>query len=182
MINDRFHPTAFISYCWESDYHSRWVENIAARLCGDGIDVTLDKWHLEPGDRLPFFMERLKDSDFVLFVCTPAYKQKSDRREGGSGYETDIITSRLLYNEDDHRKYIPLLRRGEWPQVAPVWAQGKFYLDFRGEPYMEESYRKLLETLFRIGNAAPAVGPPPIIQPRGRKRLNLANDLRIGGE
>lgn len=177
MPNRERPPTVFISYCWEDDGHNRWVERFAERLRGDGVDATLDKWHLEAGDRLPLFMERVKNCDFALLVCTPAYKQKSDSRAGGVGYENDIMTSEALYMSN-HRKYLPLLRKGEWLQAAPAWSLGKKYLDFRGEPYMEESYRTLLGTLFDIGIAIPPIGPQPIIQPRNKKRLDLT-DLPI---
>lgn len=166
-----------MSYCWEDDNHNRWVEDFAARLCGDGVNVTLDKWNLEPGGLLPAFMERAAASDFVLFICTPVYKQKSDKRLGGVGYESNIITAELLY-DNNHRKYIPLLRKGKWREAAPAWALGKKYFDFSEEPYGEETYRNLLETLFGIGIAAPAVGGKPIVRPSKRERLNLT-DLPI---
>ena len=50
-------PKAFISYSWDDDAHSQWVKDFATRLRGDGVDVTLDRWHAVPGDQLPAFME-----------------------------------------------------------------------------------------------------------------------------
>src|SRR5436305_13925 len=59
-------PTAFISYSRESDEHKAWVVELGTRLRTDGIDLTLDEWHLRPGDELPRFMEEdIRDADFV---------------------------------------------------------------------------------------------------------------------
>jgi hypothetical protein len=79
-------PKVFISYAWESDEHRNWVKSLAARLRGDGVETVLDQWELAPGDQLPRFMERsVRESDFVLIVCTPKYQEKSDARLWGRG-------------------------------------------------------------------------------------------------
>lgn len=89
-------PTAFISYARESDEHKAWVIELGTRLRSDGIDLTLDEWHLRPGDELPRFMESaIRESDSVLVVCTPAYRAKSDARSGGVGYEGSMITAEI---------------------------------------------------------------------------------------
>lgn len=106
-------PTAFISYSWDDEPHKGWVRGLATRLRGDGVDVVLDQWELQPGDRLPAFMETaVREHDHALIVCTPHYKQRSDARQGGVGYEGDIMTGELL-SQGNERKFIPMLRRGE---------------------------------------------------------------------
>jgi hypothetical protein len=65
-------PKAFISYSWDGDDHKTWVKSMAARLRGDGVDVTLDQWEVVPGDQLPKFMEKaIRENSYVLIVCTP---------------------------------------------------------------------------------------------------------------
>ena len=60
-------PKVFISYSWDSESHRAWVRALGARLRSDGVDVTLDQWHVGPGDQLPEFMERaIRENDFVL--------------------------------------------------------------------------------------------------------------------
>lgn len=126
-------PTAFISYSWDDDYHKYWVRDLAARLRGQGVDVMLDQWENAPGDQIPAFMERaIRDNDHVLIICTPRYKRRSDNREGGVGYEGDIMTAEVLTTQN-HRKFIPILRRGTWEEAAPSWLQGKYYIDLCGE-------------------------------------------------
>jgi hypothetical protein len=154
-------PRAFVSYAWEDDEHKDWVRRLAARLRCDGVDVLLDRWEAVPGDQLPQFMERaVRDADYVLIVCTPRYKQKSDGRVGGVGYEGDIMTGEALVNRDP-RKFIPILRKGSWKEAAPSWLVGKYYVDLRGDPYSVEHYQDLLTTFHGQRAQAPPLGPAP---------------------
>ncbi|HLO28296.1 MAG TPA: COR domain-containing protein [Anaerolineales bacterium] len=141
-------PTkVYISYAWDNDSHRKWVRDLAVRLRSDGIEAILDQWNVSPGDNLPDFMEQaIRDSDFVIYVCTPSYKKKSDQRSGGVGYEGSIISAEFFVS-NSMRKFIPILRSGEWKNAAPSWSMGKYYLDFRGNPYNEESYQELLAAL-----------------------------------
>ncbi len=104
-------PTAFVSYSWDSDEHRDWVLEFATRLRGDGVETVLDQWHLVPGDQLPAFMEKaVRESDYVLIVCTPRYRDRSERRVGGVGYEGDIITGQVLTTRNQ-RKFSPYYGR-----------------------------------------------------------------------
>lgn len=152
--------SAFISYSWDDDAHRQWVRSLAERLRSDGVDVTLDHWHTVPGDQLPEFMERaIRENDFVITVCTPRYKARSDTREGGVGYEGDIMTAEMMTRRND-RKFIPVLRTGTWSQVAPSWLAGKYYIDLSGNPYSERQYRDLVCTLLRTREEPPPLGKP----------------------
>jgi TIR domain len=154
-------PKAFISYSWDDSPHQDWVKSLAARLRHDGVDVTLDQWSLAPGDQLPQFMETaVRDNDFILIICTPRYKQKSDSRQGGVGYEGDIMTAEVL-NGQDHRKFIPILREGQWKDAAPSWLAGSFYINLRDAAYSESMYDVLLSNLHGTRDSAPPVGTPP---------------------
>src|SRR5215211_6366551 len=106
-------PKVFISYAWEDDIKT-WVLDFATRLRSDGVNAILDQWETAPGDQLTEFMEKsVRESDFVVFICTPTYKRKSDRRKGGVGYEGSIITGEV-FAKNNHRKFIPVLRKGKW--------------------------------------------------------------------
>jgi len=152
---------AFISYSWDSNSHKEWVADLAARLRDDGIDVALDKWDLVPGDQIPAFMERaVRESDFVLIVCTARYKARSDRRAGGVGYEGDIMSGEVLTGANS-RKFIPILREGKWAAAAPTWLAGKYYINFSANPYAESQYDDLLNTLRGTRSTAPPLGGAP---------------------
>jgi hypothetical protein len=153
--------TAFISYSWDNDAHKAWARDLATRLRSSGIEVTLDQWHLVPGDQLPQFMESaVRNSEFVLVICTPRYKARSDNRTGGVGYEGDIMTAEVLTTRNE-RKFIPILRSGTWAEAAASWLAGKYYVDLSANPYSESQFDDLLTTLHGTRPKAPPVGAPP---------------------
>jgi hypothetical protein len=149
---------AFISYSWDNTDHKNWVCELATRLRKDGIDIILDQWHLVPGDQIPEFMERaVRESDFVLIVCTHKYKERSNNRQGGVGYEGDIMTSEVM-NIRNQRKFIPILRQQSWNDSAPNWLLGKYYIDFSSSPYLQKNYDDLINTLLGTREKPPSVG------------------------
>jgi hypothetical protein len=152
--------SAFISYSWDDDAHREWVRKLAERLRADGVDVSIDRWAVVPGEQLPAFMERaIRDNQFVIIICTPRYKLRSDTREGGVGYEGDIMTAEVLTSQNN-RKFIPVLRAGAWPQAAPSWLLGKYYINLSGDPYSERDYEDLVRTLLGVRETAPPIGKP----------------------
>ena len=159
-------PSVFISYSWGNPKHQNWVREFAARLRSDGVEAVLDQWELEPGDQLTHFMERaIADNQYVLIICTPTYKRKSEAREGGVGYEDNIMTAEVM-TTNDHRKFIPILRTGSLKESVPSWLSGKIYIDLSGSPYLESSYDELLDTI--LGRRAKA---PEVKKPKARKKL-----------
>jgi hypothetical protein len=157
-MNARQPPRAFISYAWESTELKTWVKSLSTRLRQDGVEVLLDQWAVAPGDQLPSFMESaIRDNDFVVIICTPTYKAKSEGRKGGVGYEGDIMTAEVLQSRNN-RKFIPVLKLDGWEASSPSWLQGRYFIDLRGDPYSEEHYQDLLVTLLGNREAAPAVG------------------------
>ena len=151
-------PTAFISYSQESEEHIVWVKEIAARLRNDGVNVKLDQWELVPGDQLTEFMEKsVAENDYVLIICTPTYKKKADDRLGGVGYEGDIITSEVFQTKNQ-RKFLPILRKGEWVDSAPRWIKGKYFIDLREGSNFNRGYNDLIITIQNTRESAPPIG------------------------
>lgn len=154
-------PKAFISYSWDDDPHKEWVLHLATDLRKDGVETILDQWHAVPGDQLPAFMEReIRENDYVLIICTPNYKLKSDQRKGGVGYEGDIMTAEV-YTQGNHRKFIPVLARGTWGQSSPSWLKGKYYVDLSNPDKMKKSYDDLTTTILGTRAMAPPVQAAP---------------------
>lgn len=151
-------PRVFISYSWDDDAHKAWVASLATRLRADGVNVSLDQWEVRLGDQLTQFMESsVRDSDFVLIICTPRYKERSNQRRGGVGYEGHIITAEVFYAQNQ-RKFIPVLRFGEWVEVAPTWLLGKNFSDLCGDPYRQSEYQNLKNTILQMLPEAPPIG------------------------
>lgn len=149
---------AFVSYSWDSNEHKKWVRELSTRLRKDGVDVILDQWHLVPGDQLPEFMERaVRESDYVLIICTKKYKERSNNRQGGVGYEGDIMSAEV-YTTRNHRKFIPIVRQKNPKDSVPNWLSGKYYIDLSDSPYKQMGYDDLIATLLGIRESAPAIG------------------------
>jgi hypothetical protein len=156
--------SAFLSYSWDPEPHPTWVRGLSERLRQDGIETVLDQWQAIPGDTLPDFMERaIRENDHVIVVCTPTYKRKADNRQGGVGYEGDIMTGEAFVLKN-RRKFVPILRDGEWAVAAPSWLLGTYYVDMRGDNWAER-YRLLVDTLHR------RLPEPPPVQAQGFKYL-----------
>ena len=148
----------FVSYSWDDEPHKTWVARLAAALRRDGVETRLDRWHSELGDPLPAFMEReIRDNDYVVIVCTPEYRRKSDEGTGGVGFEGAIMTGEIA-ERGNHRKYIPVLARGGWSDAAPSWLRGKRYADLGTAERYAAGYAELLRTLQGRKSEAPPIG------------------------
>jgi hypothetical protein len=154
-------PKVFISYAWETEELKEWVRYFAKRLRKNGVDAKLDRWEVVPGDKLPHFMEKsVRENDYVLIICTPTYKSKSDNRVGGVGYEGDIMTGEV-HQSSNHRKFIPILKIGTKETALPSWLQGKYFIDFSNAAHFENNYEDLITTLFKARETAPEIGTIP---------------------
>lgn len=154
-------PKAFISYSWDNDEHKKWVKNLSKKLREKGVDVTLDQWETAPGDQLPEFMEKaIRKNDYILVVCTPRYKERSDNRKGGVGYEGDIMTGEALSNRNK-KQFIPLIREGNEQKSMPTWLKGRYFVDFRNENQFERHFSDLLVTIHGEREKAPPIGKKP---------------------
>ena len=148
----------FVSYSWDNANHKKWVANLATHLRRDGVNIILDQWDAIPGDQLTEFMEReIINSDFVLIICTPNYKEKSDGRKGGVGYEGTMITAEI-FCKGNKRKFIPILSYGSWSSAAPLWIEGAFHIDLSSRRMFEQNYKELLMTINGTRPKAPPIG------------------------
>lgn len=142
-------PRVFVSYSWDNEQHKIWVRNLSDKLIKNGVQVILDQNDLVLGDPLPHFMEQsIVESDYVLIICTPKYKQKADARKGGVGYEESIISSDVFMTQN-HRKYITVLAEGTWETSTPIWAGGKYGVNLSDHQLDGEEFEKLVNGLKR---------------------------------
>ena len=113
-------PTCFISYPWESEDHKGWVRHLAEELQKNGVWTHLDQWDVSPGSDLTGYMERsVRESDFVILICTPTFAQKADGGTGGVGYEKRVVTGEIFQNTGNPSKFVPALRSGAGHQALP---------------------------------------------------------------
>ena len=156
-------PRAFLSYSWDGRDHQQWVAKFAERLQGEsGVEIIFDGWHLRPGgDKLHFMEQAVADGNFVVVVCTPTYAERANKRQGGVGYESMIITSELA----EHiltNKFIPVLRKGTWDSSLPIYLKSRMGVNLSDEPYREDEYEKLLRVLHGDPIQPPPLGTKPV--------------------
>jgi len=181
-------PKVFISYAWESEEIKAWAKDFATKLRTKGINAKLDQWEVLPGDQLPHFMEKsVRDNDYVLIICTPTYKSKSENRVGGVGYEGDIMSAEILLTSN-HRKFIPILKLGTKDTAIPSWLQGKYHVDLSSEGHYEKNYPDLITTLLNEREIAPPIGTEVRIKidkksdaTQTEKPINESEPIRIKG-
>ncbi|MGV0129964.1 TIR domain-containing protein [Burkholderia gladioli] len=158
-------PKALISYAWENDEHKAWVRDFASRLVVNGVDTRLDQWHIAPGQSLTQFMEtEIQSCDNVIVICTKTYAQKSLSRQGGVGYEQQIISGHIASGVA-REKFIPIIRDGEFMPglncaIPPQFA-GIYTIDMRSDDSSDHKMEELLRAIYK----QPAFQPPPLGSP-----------------
>lgn len=156
-------PKVFVSYSREGCEHEDWVLQLATSLRHQGVDAALDQWDLKPGSDMTLFMEsQIRDSDFVILICTPTYAQRSNIPSGGVGYEKSIISAEMLQSRDLKPKFIPVLRAGDFDSALPTYLGSKFAIDFRSSREQAHALDELLRAIHEVPpSSRPALGPNP---------------------
>lgn len=162
-------PRVFISYSWKDDAIKNWVYDLAHKLCENGVDARLDRFHLKPGMDMPQWMtNEIIKADKVLLVCDNSYAEKADTRKAGVGWETMLIQGDILLQGDMNTKYISIAC-GDFDKNIPIYMKSK--LGVKKED-VDDSFEVLLEQVFDI-DLAPEVGNiPDWIKKKLHKRAN----------
>jgi len=124
-------------------------------------------WEVREGHDLDHFMERMvSDPDIrkVVMVCDERYVEKANRRTGGVGTETQII-SREVYENQQQEKFVALILATS-PEggraLIPAYYASKVYIDFRDTSLYAESFEKLLRWCYdKPLRIKPALGSRP---------------------
>lgn len=158
-------PKCFISYSWESPQHIEWIRMLAENLQHNGVITFLDQWDLSPGSYLTEYMEAsIRDSEYVLLICTPTFAQKANCGIGGVGYEKNIVTGEIFTNSASSNKFVPILRFGNEAQSLPSYLKSKVFIDFKDESKFEKSFQALLRHLHNIPEfKRPPLGAPSFV-------------------
>ena len=158
-------PLLFISYSWDSSEHREWVIQLAAKLIRSGINVLIDVWDLpDYGDDLHKFMESgIREADYVLLICTPAYARRANERQGGVGVESTIITGEF-YDPQKATKFVPVVRSssGDFLGSLPSYLKSRYAIDFSSDGQFGRSLEDLLRRLLKQPRyRRPDLGPLP---------------------
>ncbi len=141
------HPKVFISYSHDSPEHEQWVSELAAKLRHNDVNAILDQQGLGLGTGSAQFMEvGVRDCDRVLVICTDNYVRKANNREGGVGYEIEIVTAQLVQNSGTN-KVIPIIRQASGQEKMPTCLGTRLYIDFTDDSQFDEKFEELLSEL-----------------------------------
>ena len=86
---------------------------------------------------------------------TPNYKLKTDKLDGGVGFEYSILSSELA-DDLQSTKFIPILRKGEAKESTPMLLKQRIAYYMRDEDDFESTFTNLLRDLY---------GEPKIVKP-----------------
>lgn len=159
-------PKLFLSYAWSTAEHDQWVINLATELVQSGVDVKLDKWDLREGHDAVAFMEQMVTDPSiskVVIVSDQTYASKADRRTGGVGTETQII-SKEVYERTTQDKFVVVLaeRDGEGKPYLPTYYKSRIYIDLSEADAYAVNFEQLLRWAFgKPIHVRPELGKPP---------------------
>lgn len=151
-------PKVFISYSWDNEIHQQWVVELASTLTKNGIYVYFDKYDLYAGKDMLYFMETsVKKADKILIIMTPNYKIKAEKRIGGVGYETSIVTAEIFENQDSD-KFIPI-RMGDRELCTPNFLKSRIDIDMSDNSKFDNKVKELIKIIYhQIDITRPTLG------------------------
>ena len=158
-------PKVFISYSWTSKEYQESIIALAERMRHDGVDVKLDVWDLKEGQDKYAYMEQCVTDDSidkVMILSDKLYAEKADKRKGGVGNETTIISAEV-YEDADQHKFIPVVmeRDEKGEECLPKYLKSRIYRDLSGDNY-EAEYEALLRTIYELpAHKKPELGARP---------------------
>lgn len=180
MINNC--PKVFISYCRQPEENLIKTQQLAERLTRNGVYVVIDLWDLKDGQDKNVYMEKkVADPtvDKVLIVCNKQYVEKADKRFGGVGIESTIISAEL-YERIDQTKFIPIIFETDDQGKAyiPIFAKSRIYVDLSTEEKYEEGYDQLLRDIFD----KPKFDRPPLGEMPAYLKVDAPTYLKTAGK
>ena len=159
-------PKLFISYSWSNPEHEQWVLTFATRLRDNGVDAILDKWRLREGQDAHAFMEQMVTDPTVTkvaVICDRTYSERADRRRGGVGIESQIMSSEVC-NKVEQTKFVAIATEKDALGQAylPTFFKSKLYIDLSPDADFDVGLEKVLRWCFdKPFYIEPVIGTPP---------------------
>jgi tetratricopeptide (TPR) repeat protein len=172
-MRDDMDSKVFISYSHDSPEHENRVLELSDRLRVDGIDANIDQYQSAPPEGWQLWMEKeIRDSQFVLLVCTETYLRRvMKEEEQGKGlgviWESTIAIQHLYNAGVVNEKFIPIVFGRENTTHIPMPLQPTTYYDVSTEEGYESLYRRLTNQPY---TTKPKLGVQKKLAPRERKK------------
>lgn len=167
-------PKVFISYSHDSKEHQDSVLQLSNKLRSEGIDCILDQYEDSPPEGWPKWMDRnVKNSDFVLVVCTEIYYNRTmgtDEKGMGIKWESTLIYQQLYNAGANNTKFIPVYFNDGKFEHIPEPLQGATFYNVDDL----ESYEKLYWRLRGVKTEKPELGKLRELPVKERKTLFLS--------
>lgn len=140
----------FVSYSWTIKDD---VKHLVDCIIRDGVEVVVDFYDLKLGEDKYSFMERSVNDDTidrVLIICDKTYADKANKRTGGVGDETVIITPKLYENKGTNR-FIPIAfeKDSNGNAYIPTYIESRIYIDLSDDTTYESNYEQLLREIYQ---------------------------------
>lgn len=148
MIENKEHPTAFVSYSWDSKKHQKWVKNLVNNLRKNyGIDATMDVFETQNKtvNLNEMMISEIKNSDYIILILTKNYAEKADKFEGGVGFETLLTIPEIKDNPD--KVILAVKHSGNFREAIPYHLRDFYVINFSDDKKYEA---KLYELSCRI--------------------------------
>lgn len=160
---DKNHPTAFISYSWDSVDHQRWVVGLTNKLRAEGgVEANIDVFETQSKttNLNKMMVEQIRINDFIIVVLTEKYAAKANEFAGGVGFES-ILTLPILRKNPDKLIFITR-NKGDFQEAFPFHLEDYYAIDFSNDKEYEEKFVELVHRLHKreLYEKSP-VGPVP---------------------
>ena len=173
-IMKEINTKVFISYSHDSREHQDRVLQLSNQLRSEGIDCSLDQYEDSPPEGWPKWMDRhIKNSDFVLVVCTEIYYSRvmgTDDKGMGIKWESSLIYQHLYNSGANNTKFIPIIFKDGNFQFIPEPLQGATFYNVD----KSDEYEKLYWRLRGIKVAKPELGKLKELPVKERKTFFIS--------
>lgn len=152
-IGNIYSPKVLISYSHDCPEHDNLVLAFSDSLHQYGIDADLDRYHPSPPEGWPRWMDKqIRDTDFVLMICTETYYRRVMREEEpGKGHgvlwESNLIYQHLYDAATKNEKFIPILVKDGRLDFIPTPVKGSTHYRIAKLDISDIEYEKLYRRL-----------------------------------
>lgn len=135
--------SCFISHAWEGSNPNPLVSRLERHLDSAGIVTYFDNRDDERGakDGIPSFMNNIAETDCVLMVFTPTFKDKY-KKKSNVATEVNYVISSLLNPYPE--KIVPVLFSGTQDTAIPPLLKPLRYYDFTNTSIYQDQFFKVL--------------------------------------
>ena len=151
--------TAFISYTGKGEI-VEYVKKLGTHLLNNGINVHLDCWDVDFGERFTKFMNKIEKVNYTLMIFTTKYIEKLESESGGVSYEIKIIDS-LIANGIPDRRIVTILKERKIQKQIPARFSSKKYCDFSTKVRYRKNIDDLVNHILERKEKKPPLKPEP---------------------